>query len=322
MCEPCEHREPNARFRCESCEKVSENLVRAVLKLKTPAVDRLLPYNKLYRDICDNCGAVDPKWITEQGFCNGCDVESIRDGIVCPTCANRKQHYCLKCHEPVEDRQENMLCIGCSCEEGFVPLKHSVNHHRICRECTRTGPVNNLGLCRQCYKDGKVKLFYDAAPYYTKCKTCDEPASSDSGYCKKCSKRTMDCVKCRTPVLKPELLCKHHSYNCCACGNKFPPTDMTELTCPHCIDYAKKTHKCAKCDAELGREQNYLASGICNECHDAVLDETTCRRCGTTKGNDVCHNCYGQKFPCMDCEKNMVHSTEFICRECKNKREE
>lgn len=301
---------------------MSDNLVKAVLKLKTPAVDRLMPYNKLYRDTCDNCGAVDPKWTTENGLCRSCAPESIREGTVCPTCANRKQHYCIKCSKPVEGHSPTMMCIGCSCEKDFVPLKHSVNHHRICRQCTRTGPVNNAGFCRECYRNEEVKSFYLTRPYYTKCKTCDEPSTTDLGYCKECAKNTRNCVKCSTPVLKPGLMCDHHKYNCTACRNKFDPKDMTEITCLYCIEYSKREGKCSKCDSELGREGHYIAAGICDECYESTVHELKCRRCGTTSGYDVCPDCYNEKYVCMDCEKNVVHSTEFICRECKNKRDE
>lgn len=321
-CSGCEHRDVKASYRCESCNQPSEDLVAACVNLRGGNTDRIYPADVRYLEYCENCNKENPRYVTATGYCASCEPVKPRLGVVCPDCANRLQHYCVQCNKPVDDRNESMTCVSCMMEKSFAAVKHSVNHHRICQECTRTGPVNSTGVCKECYKKRGVRSFYLTRPYATKCKTCDEPASTDKGYCRQCDKQLINCVKCSTPTVRPKMTCGHHDYNCCACGNKFSPKDMTEVTCPYCIEFSKREKRCAKCDGTLDKEGEYLSSGLCDNCHEATVDELTCRRCGTEKGWDICPKCFPEKYPCMMCEKNVVHSTQFVCTDCDNKRNE
>lgn len=321
-CSSCEHRDVQASFRCESCNRPSEDLVKACVNLRGDGSGRLYPHHINYVERCENCAAENPKWVTPLGYCNACEPTTPRVGVICPACANRHQHYCSNCSKPVEEHMENMLCVGCSMEVTYAPVKHSANHHRICRDCSRTGPVNSAGICKDCFREERVRGFYLTRPYYTKCKTCDEPATTDKGYCKQCSKSLINCVKCSTPVIRPKMTCGHHDYKCCACGNQFSPKDMTDITCDYCVTYGKREKRCAKCDVNLDVEASYLSSGICDNCYEKTVHELRCRRCGVTKGYDICPDCFSKKYPCMMCEKNIVHSTQFVCTECNNKRDE
>ena len=311
-----------ASFRCESCNRVSDDLVKACVNLRGGSSERMYPHHIHYEERCENCGAQDPKWVTALGYCNSCEPVTPRIGVICPACASRHQHYCSNCSKPVEEHMESMLCVGCTSEKSFTPVKHSVNHNRICRDCSRTGPVNSTGVCKDCFRKESVRGFYLTRPYHTKCKTCDEPATTDKGYCTQCAKSLINCVKCSTPVVRPKMTCNHHDYDCSACGNKFSPADMTEITCKYCITYSKREKRCAKCDDKLDTEATYISSGICDDCYEGAVHNLRCRRCGCAKGDAICHSCFSQKFPCMMCEKNIVHSTQFVCTECTNKRDE
>lgn len=315
------HREVNAKARCESCDKQSDYLVSACIGLKSPVEDRMYTYHIGYAPTCPNCEAPDPRYLTYSGYCNACDPVVKRAGVVCPSCANTKQHYCGKCLRPIESRNESMMCVHCTEAEKFTPVKLTERHsrNRMCVTCSKMGPVNEAGKCETCFIKANVNALYFGGMNGDKCKTCDEPATKE-GYCEHCSQSTVDCLKCRNPVIKPGNMCGDHRYTCIACRQPYDPDEMDQLTCKNCVQYSKAERRCAKCDSELDVEAQYTASGVCDECYESSVDSLVCRRCGITKGYEICPDCYPEKFPCMVCEKNMVHAAIFMCVECENKR--
>jgi len=54
-----------ASFRCESCNRVSDDLVKACVNLRGGSSERMYPHHIHYVERCENCGAQDPKWVRD-----------------------------------------------------------------------------------------------------------------------------------------------------------------------------------------------------------------------------------------------------------------